>query len=67
MDMIKVCITEQKILIGYLKSKGDSKLLSTPTVIYTRLIESIRKSIDPTLSDYLANKGKSSADIALSL
>ena len=61
--MSKICTTDQKILIGYLKLKGDSKLPTTPAAIQNRLIEDIRKRMDPTLKDYLVNKGNSQEDI----
>ena len=63
MKMSKICITDQNILIGYLKLKGDSKLTTTPAAIQNRLIEDIRKGMDHTLKDYLVNKGRSQDDI----
>ena len=66
MDLSRVCMTDQKYLISYLKRKGGAKVPDTGS-IFDRLMHDMRTKKDPTLVEYLLNKGKSEEDIAVYL
>ena len=58
MNMLKVCATDQKILIGYLKEKGDDKMPVEKADVLARLNDDIKYKQEPTLLLYLQKKGK---------
>ena len=58
MNMSKVCATDQKILIGYLKEKGDDKMPVEKADVLARLNDDIKYKQEPTLLLYLQKKGK---------
>lgn len=63
MDIGRICITDQKYLIYYLRRKDDTKVPDTPAKTLTRLIRDIDTKTDPSIVEYLINKGKSEEDI----
>ena len=64
MNMSNVCATDQKILIGWLRRKGDAKIPSDGRGLTNRVVTDARLKAEPTLVQYLTNKGKSEADIS---
>ena len=64
MNISNVCATDQKILIGWLMRKGDAKIPSDGRGLTNRVVTAARLKAEPTLVQYLTNKGKSEAEIS---
>ena len=64
MAMSNVCTTDQKVLVGWLKRKGNAKIPSDCRELTNNLVTDARTRVEPTLAQYLANKGKSKTEIS---
>ena len=64
MNMTHVYATDEKLLIGWLRRKGDAKIPSDSRKLTNRLATDARVKAEPTLVQYLANKGKGETDIS---
>jgi len=62
--MSSVCATDQKILIGWLRQKGDAKIPGDSRELMNRVVTDASMKVELTLVQYLTNKGKSEADIS---
>lgn len=62
--MTRVCVTDQKFLISYLRRNGDAKVPDAAAEILVRLTRDVNQKTDPSIVDYLINKGNSEDDIA---
>jgi len=64
MNISNACATDQKILIRWLRRKGDTKIPSDSSKLTNRVVIDARMKAEPTLVQYLANKGKIEANIS---
>ena len=64
MEISRVCTTNQNYLISFLKQRSDLKIPDMPNEITVRINNDIRTKNDPSLKEYLLNKGKSEDDVA---